>query len=102
MTQQSKLNLSKKKISHSIYSIIGTSQKNIDKITNDIIYSLIDVLVEKKKLNLKNFGVFKIQYKKKRIGRNPKTLKTHEISERNVITFKTSNFLKKKINIYND
>ena len=39
-----------------------------------------------------------LKQKKSRIGRNPKTLETKEISSRKVITFKPSKFLSRKIN----
>ena len=45
-----------------------------------------------------NFGSFKILKKGRRIGRNPRTKKEYEISPRKIVTFKTSNFLKEKIN----
>ena len=48
---------------------------------------------------IKNFGSFNLIKKKKRIGRNPKNKVNYEILERNVLTFKAANELKKIINI---
>ena len=50
---------------------------------------------------ISNFGTFILRHKKSRIGRNPKTKKEAIISERNVILFKPSKFLKNKINNVN-
>ena len=61
---------------------------------NDIFNILIENLKNDKILKIKNFGTFKILNKNKRVGRNPKNNKLYEISERNVATFKTSNYLK--------
>ena len=47
-------------------------------------------------LNLLNFSTFRIKFKKKRIGRNPKTNEVYDISERNVINFKAS----KKLTVF--
>ena len=52
--------------------------------------------LEKKILNLLNFSTFRIKFKKKRIGRNPKTNEVYDISERNVINFKAS----KKLTVF--
>ena len=51
---------------------------------------------KKKILNLLNFSTFRIKFKKKRIGRNPKTNEVYDISERNVINFKAS----KKLTVF--
>ena len=47
----------------------------------------------------KILGTFFFKKKDKRPGRNPKNLKYYEILERNLVTFKTSENLKKKINL---
>ena len=102
MTQPVKLNINKKSISQNIHLSVGTSKKNIDKITQDVVEAVIETLIQKQKINIKNFGSFKIQQKKSRIGRNPKTLEIYEINERSVTIFKTSNYLKLQINTFND
>jgi integration host factor subunit alpha len=91
-------NLKKIDIIKNISSNIGISSLYSAKILNDIINILISNLVFKKKIKFKNFGIFKLQPKKKRIGRNPKNNEMHEVSERVVVTFKASDHLKKKIN----
>ena len=56
-------------------------------------------LVNKKSyLKIKNFGSFNLRKKNSRIGRNPKNKIDHEISERNVLTFKAADKLNKKVN----
>ena len=98
MTIKSKQNFGKKEISNNINSTIGLSLKNIQKISDDIIQILKDILVEQKRINIKNFGSFKIDHKKQRLGRNPKTKEDFIINKRNVIKFKLSNHLKQRIN----
>ena len=65
--------------------------------------TLVDLIVPPKnqlKLirKIAKFGTFELRKKKSRIGRNPKTKEKKVISERNVILFKPSKELKKKIN----
>ena len=98
MKADSKLNLGKKEIVDMIKSIIGFSSQNLEKIVNDTLDSVTQTLIEHKKVNIKNFGTFYVTHKKEREGRNPKTNEEFIISSRNVIKFKPSNLLTKKIN----
>ncbi len=91
-------NLTKKEIINSIYMQLGYSKNLIENVLEDIFDVLLKSLKENGKVKISNFGTFILRYKKSRIGRNPKTKKETIISERNVILFKPSKFLKKKIN----
>ena len=91
-------NLTKKDIVNSIYMQLGFSKKLIEDIIEDIFEILLKSLKEKGKVKISNFGTFILRHKKSRIGRNPKTKKEAVITERNVILFKPSKFLKNKIN----
>ncbi len=94
-------NLTKKEIINSIYMQLGYSKKLIENILEDMFEILLESLKEKGKVKISNFGTFILRHKKSRIGRNPKTKKEAVISERNVILFKPSKFLKNKINNVN-
>ena len=94
-------NLTKKEIVNSIYMQLGFSKKLIENIIEDIFEILLENLKTKGKVKISNFGTFILRYKKSRVGRNPKTKKESVISERNVILFKPSKYLKSKINNVN-
>ena len=79
-------NLTKKEISKKIHTQVGFSLQYIEEITNDIIKVLM-VNIKKKQINIKNFGKFKVIFKKERIGRNPKNNRIHKISARNSLSF---------------
>ena len=91
-------NLTKKDLINSIYMQLGYSKKLIENIIEDIFELILNGLKKKEKVKITNFGTFILRYKKSRIGRNPKTKKEALITERNVILFKPSKFLKNKIN----
>ena len=93
-----KNNLTKKEISEFIFFKFGISYSFSKEFLDNYIQIIIDILNREKKLNLKNFGSFKIIEKKARIGRNPKNKEEYEISARKSIIFKTSEKLKKEIN----
>tara|TARA_Y100000022_G_C13040089_1_gene279583 strand:- start:261 stop:554 length:294 start_codon:yes stop_codon:yes gene_type:complete len=91
-------NLTKKEIINSIYMQLGYSKKLIENVLEDIFDILIESLKSQGKVKISNFGTFILRHKKPRLGRNPKTKKETIISERNVILFKPSKFLKNQIN----
>jgi|TARA_B110000444_G_C18635099_1_gene498751 integration host factor subunit alpha len=91
-------NITKKDITKNIFSIIGLPRVYSAKIINDIIKILISNLIINNKIKIKNFGTFLLQKKNERIGRNPKNKETHIISKRTIVSFKTAESLKGKIN----
>lgn len=99
MTIKFKQNIGKKEIIKNVNLSIGFSSKNLQEIIDNLIDVTIDTLVQQQKINIKNFGSFHVYHKKQREGRNPKTKQVFGISSRNVIKFKVSDTLKKKINL---
>jgi integration host factor subunit alpha len=91
-------NSHKKNIINNIFNRIGLSSNYSSKIINDLILILILNIVKKKIVKIKNFGTFFLKEKKSRNGRNPKTNVYHEISKRNVVTFKQAKDFKIKLN----
>ena len=94
-----RINLTKKEILNSLYMQIGLSKRILDTIFEDILNIITENLKKNKKVKIANFGTFEIRYKKKRVGRNPKTKEKKIISERNVVLFKPSKEFKKFINM---
>ena len=68
------------------YSI---AYKKIDNLLNIWSHKLLN-----SDLSISSLGSFKINYKKSRLGRNPKTKEEFEIQSRKVVTFKKSKKLK--------
>ena len=93
-----KNNINKEIIVQNIHSSLGTWKTNIQKIIDDLIEIVIDLIYIEKKVNIKNFGTFVVKSKNKRIGRNPKTKQIYNILPRNIIKFTLSAKLKLKIN----
>tara|TARA_A100000164_G_C21607201_1_gene630377 strand:- start:95 stop:394 length:300 start_codon:yes stop_codon:yes gene_type:complete len=97
MSKINKSNLTKKDIAINISQKIGVSNLYSEKIINDFI-KILKILIKKKRLNIKNFGTFKILIKKEREGRNPKNNVLFKIDARKSLSFLTSKQLNKKIN----
>ena len=86
MKSNSSFNLTKKQISKIINKKIGLSQLYSDKILDDLIFTLKEI-IKKEDLTIKNFGIFKIKNKNERIGRNPKNKIKYKIKARKVLSF---------------
>ena len=97
-----RINLTKKDIINSIYLQIGYSKKISENLLEDFFDIIFNNIKKNKKIKISKFGTFVIRQKKSRIGRNPKTKEKKIISERNVILFRPSKELKKKINLNNE
>ena len=97
-----KQNISRDEIAEAMQNEFGFNRKLCLDIVNDIIEIIIEGLQNDKKVKIHNFGTFKMNNKKSRIGRNPKTKEEYNISSRNVIIFKASKILLKFINQNND
>ena len=80
------------------YKELGISKNECIEFVDSIFETLIKNFEKGNKVKISLFGSFDVKQKKSRIGRNPKTLETKEISSRKVITFKPSKFLSRKIN----
>ena len=93
-----RINLTKKEIINSIYMQLGFSKKISENILEDFLSLILDELIQNKKVKIPKFGSFILRNKKSRVGRNPKTLERKIITERNVVLFRPSKELKKKLN----
>ena len=91
-------NTNKKNIIEGIFNQTGLPSSYTTKLIDDIILILISGIITKKIIKIKNFGTFSLREKKKRIGRNPKSKKTYEITKRNVVVFKPVNSIKNRLN----
>jgi nucleoid DNA-binding protein len=79
------------------------SEKDLEKNVNEHIFesffsTLNQFIKNKKDIELRNFGSFKIKKMSSRIGRNPQNQKKIYIPEKFKLTFKLSKNLLKKIN----
>ena len=97
-----RINLTKKDLVNSLYLQIGYSKKISENLLEDFFEIIFTSLKKNKKVKIAKFGTFAIRKKKSRIGRNPKTKENKLISERNVVLFRPSKELKKRINLSNE
>ena len=97
-----RINLTKKDLVNLIYMQLGYSKQISENLINDFLLTILNNIKKEKKLKLSNFGTFTLRQKNSRIGRNPKTKETKEISSREVVLFKPSKEFKDFINLKNN
>jgi len=96
-------NLTKRDIVLSIHNEVKreypeVSQKAIREIVQQTLDEIADALATGRNVELRNFGVFEVQVRKSRIGRNPnRPEKDVIIPERAVIKFKAGKELKARL-----
>ena len=97
-----RINLTKQDLINSVYMQIGFSKNISENLIDDLLSTITQNIINEKKLKLSKFGTFTIRFKKKRIGRNPKTKEQKTISDRDVVLFKASKEFKDLVNSKND
>ncbi|HET6460929.1 MAG TPA: integration host factor subunit alpha [Syntrophales bacterium] len=81
-----------------VYEKLGFSKKDAAKIVESVFELMKDSLARGEKIKISGFGNFSVKDKKSRRGRNPQTGSEIEISARKVLTFKSSQVLRKALN----
>ena len=73
---------------------VGLSLSESSSIIEEIFEFILNELEKGDDVKISSFGTFSVRHKRSRIGRNPKTGVEVPITERNVVTFSSSNVLK--------
>ena len=73
---------------------VGLSLSDSSLIIEEIFEFILNELEKGEDVKISSFGTFSVRHKKSRVGRNPKTGVEVPITERNVVSFSSSNVLK--------
>lgn len=75
----------------------GVKQIVVKEVVQQVFDAIFGALKNGKKVEIRNFGVFKVKKRRSRIGRNPKTGDVVPVPERNTVVFKPGLEMKKDI-----
>ncbi len=89
--------MTKKDIVLRITDMTGIKQVDVKTIVQKTFDVIIESLVRNEKVELRNFGVFKIKERKARFGRNPRTGESVPVPPRKVVVFKPGQEMKLRI-----
>lgn len=84
-----------------IIEIVSERTKLKKNHTKAIIECVLDVFIEtlarERRIEIRNFGVFKVKRTPARVGRNPVTKETADVPARNIVQFKAGKFMKELV-----
>lgn len=89
--------MTKKDIVLKITDLTGIKQVDVKKIVQATFDVITESLNRNEKVELRNFGVFKIKERRARFGRNPRTGESVPVPPRRVVVFKPGLEMKEKI-----
>ncbi len=89
--------MTKKEIVRTISEEIGLTQLQTKEIVQKTFNAIVEALVEEGKIELRNFGVFKVKGRAPRKARNPRTGETVFVPEKFVVTFKPGKEMEERV-----
>ncbi len=90
--------MTKADIVESLYSKLGFSKKEASDLVELVFDTLKSSIAQGQKIKISGFGNFIVREKRSRVGRNPQTGESIEISARKVLTFRPSQVLRAEVN----
>ncbi len=89
--------MTKKDIVLKITDQTGIKQVDVKTIVQQTFNVIVESLMRNEKVELRNFGVFKIKERRARFGRNPRTGASVPVPPRKVVVFKPGLEMKQRI-----
>jgi nucleoid DNA-binding protein len=89
--------VTKKEIVKTISDEIGLTQLKTKEIVQKTFDAIVETLVEEKRIELRNFGVFEVKKRAARKARNPRTGAKVFVPEKFVVTFKPGKEMEEKV-----
>ncbi len=90
--------MTKADIVEALYQKVGFSKKEAADLVEMVFDTIKDTLSKGDKIKISGFGNFLVREKRSRMGRNPQTGQSIEISARRVLTFRPSQVLRAEVN----
>lgn len=89
--------MTKKEIVKTISDEIGMTQLKTKEIVQKTFQAIVDALVEERRIELRNFGVFEVRKRAARKARNPRTGDKVFVPEKFVVTFKPGKEMEERV-----
>jgi nucleoid DNA-binding protein len=89
--------VTKKEIVKQISDRIGLTQLKTKEIVQLTFDAIVDTLLEDKRIELRNFGVFEVKLRKARKARNPRTGEKVDVPPKHVVTFKPGKEMEERV-----
>ena len=91
--------MTKKEIVKTISEEIGLTQLKMKEIVQKTFDAIVEALVEERRIELRNFGVFEVKKRAARKARNPRTGTRVDVPTKFVVTFKPGKEMEEKVRL---
>ena len=91
------MTLTKKEIVEKIVEQTGVKQIDVKSVVQKTFDAIVEALAKGQKVELRNFGIFKVKSRKPRTGRNPRTGASVPVPAKKAVAFKAGMEMKKKV-----
>jgi len=89
--------VTKRNIARTISEELGLTQLQTRQIIQKILDSIVSTLVEEGRVELRNFGVFEVRWRKPRKARNPRTGEKITVPKRCTVIFKPGLVMEERV-----
>jgi nucleoid DNA-binding protein len=89
--------VTKKEIVKTISEEIGLTQLKTKEIVQKTFDAIVETLVQERRIELRNFGVFEVKKRAARKARNPRTGEKVFVAEKFVVTFKPGKEMEERV-----
>jgi nucleoid DNA-binding protein len=89
--------MTKKEIVRSIADSLGISHKKTREIVQCTFDTIVEIIIEEGRIELRNFGIFEVKKRAARKAHNPKTGEEVQVPEKYVVTFKPGKFMEERV-----
>jgi len=89
--------VTKKEIVKAISDEIGMTQLKTKEIVQKTFDAIVETLIQDRRIELRNFGVFEVKKRAARKARNPRTGERVDVAEKYVVTFKPGKEMEEKV-----
>ncbi|MCD5390515.1 integration host factor subunit beta [candidate division NPL-UPA2 bacterium] len=89
--------MTRKDLAARVAEKVGMRQDDAKTIVDEVLKEISQSLIRGERVELRDFGVFKVKQRKARLGRNPKTGEGVQVPARKVIHFKVGKELKNMV-----
>lgn len=89
--------MTKKEIVKQISEKLGLTQLKVKEIVQETFDAIIATLLEERRIELRNFGVFEVKRRKPRKARNPRTGVRVDVDAKYVVTFKPGKEMEEEV-----
>ena len=89
--------MTKKNLVRTISEEFRLTQLQVSQIVQKTLDTIVKTLVEERRVEIRNFGVFEVRWRKSRRARNPRTGEKVVVPEKCTVTFKPGRAMEERV-----